>query len=449
MTPLPERDSGIADYRWGNALYVDFSLGDAYVFLEKRIVLIAMAHDSSTVRVGEKEVVLRVARRALPVVIDGVRLFLADNRNVKELTSDPAFHGLTRKDALLCLSDASRPLLDAEQYTFPISRRDGYHWHMEERSQMFTYYGDAPYMKHVGLGVGASPYYRSHEGIDFNMHDARGIEKHPLVAIEAGRVELLVQTNEDEVCAIIGSDSNPQIYYVYQHLCVRHCYVSAGQSVKRGEKLGCIWGDGVWGHLHFSVVHRDGIPGYADRYNNLLNAFPQMYELWHGDLAPRPRIWTRGHLTFGHEKSAVENKLSTAVFDDIVGYGWRIEDWCAAASVDAYPERTGSLPLGKVLHEGTRAAAENPNDHLDFEVTVAPGNHAVRVRVGDVFQNTWQRVACCGVDLGTFTLEAGNLQWTKEARVRVPDGRLTVRIGLKDRNTRAGISELIFALEQA
>lgn len=405
--------------------------------------MIQLDHNYCTIKVGDTEKRLIVARRSLPTVMEGIRIFVADNKNVKNLTSDEEYHGLAQKDAFICLSDASEPLLDPERFSFPISRRDGYHWHMEESSHMYAYYGYAPYFKGAYYLSKGDKFYRSHEGIDFNLHDGRGIEKHPLVVIEAGTVRR-VQINKDEICVIIESESDPEIYYIYQHIYVKHCYVKEGQCVGRGDLLGYIWGDGVWGHLHFAVVNRDALPEHDERYFDLLNCFPQMFELWHGDMQVRPKVWKEGQFTFGHKKDKVENKLRMAVYDDIVGYGWRIEDGCTAGAIDSYPNQGLNLPLNKVMHEGTRAECRNPENFIDFEVTVEPGHYSVRVKVGDMEKSSWQHVTLCGVEAGTFELEANCFQWTTETTINVQNGRLIIRIELKDNYTRAGISELHF-----
>lgn len=429
-------------YRWGNATYLNLAIGESYEYKGKSIVLISMRNQFCTVKVGETESSLSVVRRGLPTELEGVRVFVADNQNVKWLTSDDEYHGLLEKDALLCLSDASKPLLDPERYTFPISRRDGYCWDMEEASHMYAYYGHAWYFRsdyHLSKG---DKFYRSHEGIDFNMHDGRGIQKHPLVAVESGEVVMVHQVNKDETCIILKSDSDANIYYIYKHCNVRYCYVMEGQHVEKGTELGCIWGDNVWGHLHFAVVHQESLESYNNRYFNLLNCYPQVLELWHGDLTPRPRVWTEGKFTFGHKKWQVENKLRSAAYDDIVGYGWQIGEWCTACGLEK--NREGNLRVTKVLHEGTKAECVNPNDYYDFDIAVENGTYTVSVMVGDINQPSWQKLSFNDVDAGTYEQGANQFTWTPEHRVEVTDDRLTVRLGLRDRNTPAGITELHF-----
>lgn len=429
-------------YTWGNATYINLSVNESYVYSGKKITLVSMENNYCTIKVGDTGKRLVVARRTLPDVMEGIRVFVADNKNVKELTSDSEYHGLLTKDAFICLSDAARPLLDPERYCFPISRRDGYDWHMEESSHMFAYYGHASYFKspyHLSKG---DKFYRSHEGIDFDLHDARGIEKHPLVAVEAGTVRMVLQANQDEMCIIIESASDANIYYIYKHIYVKYYYVQEGQKVQKGDILAYIWGDGVWGHLHFAVVYQKAIPSYDLRYFDLLNCFPQAYELWYGDLSSRAKVWTEGYFTFGHKKWMVENKLRAAVYDDLVGYGWKVDEGFTAGAVDIY--EGGNLRLEKVLHPGTAAEYENPNNYYDFEVAVPNGGYIVNALVGDRERSSWQKISFSGVDAGTYELGANHYAQTSEKSVEVEDGRLKVRIVLKDSNTRAGISQLYF-----
>lgn len=433
-----------SSYTWGNATYVDCFVNESIEFSGKKITLVSLENNFCTVRVGSVDERLVVARRSLPVVIEGIRIFIADNKNVKNISTDSEYHGLMKHDAFICLSDASQPLLDPERYIFPISRQDGYHWHMEESSHMFSYYGYSSYMKKAYNLSEGEKYFRSHEGIDFNLHDARGIEKHPLVAIEAGTVRMVHQANKDEMCVIIESESDPGIYYIYKHIYVKHYYVKEGQHVKKGDMLAYIWGDNVWGHLHFAVVKQGSLPEYNKRYTNLLNCFPHMYELWHGDLTSRPRVWKEGQFSFAHDKWQVENKLRMAVYDEIVGYGWRIEDWCTAGALELYPDKSGCLPLQKIMHKGALAECENPHNFYDFEVAVEKGSYIVSAKVGEMEESSWQKVTFNGVEAGTFELVAGEFQGTETKTVKVLDGRLIVRIELKDKNTRAGINELHF-----
>lgn len=440
---MPSPNPPPPTYAWGNAIYVDLSVGDAFSFLGKDIALLRIENQRAVVRIGATEVRLTRVERALPSVVEGARVFLADNRNVKSLTTDPDVHGLLQRDALLCLSDASKPLLDPARYAFPISREDGYGWSMEEASAIFAYYG-IPWSPSKGAG-----YLRSHEGIDFNLHDGRGIEKHPQVAIEDGVAHWVKVTNADEACAAIQSASDPNIYYIYQHLCNRLLRVADGQAVAKGQAIAYNWGDGSWGHLHLAVTHRPTPPTYEDRYTNVLNVFPQMYELWHGDLAPRPRVWTRGRFAFAHPKAQVENKLHLSAYNDINGYGWRIADWCAAGAMQRHPYNSGSIAFKKTLHAGHPAEARNPEDHYAFEVAVEPGAYAVSAQVGDVLRPTWQRVGFNRADAGLFELAPAQLAWTDEIEIDIPDGRLVLRIALRDDETYAGISQLHFAKVKA
>ena len=415
---------------WGNSIYVDLAVGDSVTFLGRQVRLVSTQASHCTVRVDSVSKELIVARRSLPDVINGVRVFVAMNRSVAQITPDSIAgeYGLMQKDVLLCLSNPARPLLEPERYAFPISRRDGYHWSMEEGSHMFAYLGWAAYMSK----------YRSHEGIDLNMHDARGKQIHPLVAIETGTVVLAagpeVTGAKNEGCIIIRSKSQQDIYYVYKHVHEKSMRVKNGQRVIKGQIVGYIWGDGKWGHLHFAAVRREEQPGYRDRYDNLLNCFPQLYELWHGDLHSRQRHRTEGEFRFDKPYWLEGYSSPAYAYDAIVGYGWRLGRWCAAGRIEGDNEPNGRLR--KVLHQGTPAETINPSDYYDFEVEVQPGRYSVRLNVGDQEHATWQRVSVEGVNIGTYSLTKNELQWTPETVIPIRDGRLTVRLHIKDDNSR-------------
>jgi hypothetical protein len=372
-----------------------------------------------------------VARRDLPTVVGNVRVFLADTRDVAALTTDAPKHGSTSRDALLCLSNAKRPLLDPRQYAFPVSRRDGFSWHMSEQSHMHAYLGHAPYK--------GSTYYRSHEGVDIDMHEARGARIHPLVAIEDGVVEWVAQHPGDpnQACVLLRSRAQPHIAYVYMHLNRPTVAVHAGQELARGDHVAYIWGDEVWGHLHFAVVHAPHEQPFEGRYRNLLNCFPHLYELWHGDLDEHVPVFDNAVFTFGEPKQLCGNKLHRSAYTDVNGYGWRLGEWCPARAVER-----GAV-VRRTLYPGTAAEARNPEEHFDFAVRVVPGTYEVQARVGNAHGPSWQEVAFNGVSAGTFDLRDGGLLRTPARNVAVPDGLLVVRLRVRGEEL-AGITELQF-----
>lgn len=433
VSPRPVRE-------WGNARYVDLAIGEKHRYMGRTLTLLSTAGDSATIEVDGVRETLTVARRTLPTIVSGVRVFLSSNRTLASLTPSKTFpdvYGASRRDALLCLSDPGKPLLDPSRFTFPISRDDGYVWKMEEDSHMFAYISST----------------RAHEGIDLDLHEARGLEKHAIVAVEDGLVHWVetALTGKQEACVLIESTAQPNLYYIYQHLNRDKLLVTAGQKVARGDKLGYIWGDFRWGHLHFAVVgHSDAPPSYSNRYRNLLNAFPQLYELSHGNLDPIPRRWERGQFEFTRQYWLNGNRRRLSAFDDIVGYGWLLGSWCAAGKVETSHNGRTTSPdqsaiLRKRMHAGTAHPAENPNDYFDFEVAVQNGAYRIMAEVGDVYSDTWQAIEFEGMKAGTYTLRAGPPRWTPEQIVTVNDGRLTIRIHLKDELTPAGLRNLNFA----
>lgn len=427
---------------WGNALYVDLAVGQSHSFLGRTVTLLSITANYARVAVDGEQRELIVARRALPEVVNGVRIFIADNRHVADATTDVAFpdvHGLLTRDALLVLSDPAKPLLDRARYTFPIDRSDGYRWTMEEDSHMFAYLGER----------------RSHEGIDLNMHEARGRQLHALVAIESGTIRWIEtsETAPNEACILLQSESQPGIYYVYQHLNENQLLVSPGQKVSKGQKLGYVWGDGAWGHLHFAVPAFGPAPAaFSQRYQHLLNTFPALYELWHGDLEPRPVRRAAGHFSFDRVRFSNGNTTHLGAFDDVVGYGWRLGRRSPAGKVEESVPDGGwgsNARLRRTLFAGTPAEATSADDHYLFEIAIPQGPRRVQVRVsvGDHNHATWQRVSFEGVPAGEYRLEANRFAWTPAVRVPVEDGKLTVRIDV-DGHLPAGISELVFHVVQ-
>jgi murein DD-endopeptidase MepM/ murein hydrolase activator NlpD len=426
---------------WGNITFVDLAVGEAYPFAGKNLKLVALENHCCTVDVEGVQRTLKVARRALPEVINGVRIFVSDNRVVAGLTTDKPFslvHAATTRDALLALSDPARPLVDPAAFVFPISRQDGYTWHMEEDSHQFAYLGPD----------------RSHEGIDLDMHAARGRDLHPLVAMEAGTVRWVEKelTSPNEAWVLIESASQPGIYYTYQHLNRGKVLVSTGQKVSRGQRLGFIWGDNVWGHLHFAVVGYGAEPKYTTRKRYLLNAFPVLYELWHGDLQLRERSWTNGQWIFGRHRAENGNRSYRYAYDPILGYGWDLGRWCPADKVEVFTPRDRDIAnnrdthvlLRKTLYPGERAAATNPRDCYEFHIDVKAGRYRVQARVGAKESSTWQRVSFNGLEAGTYAQAKGMFAWTPPQEVASRDGRLTFRIDLKDAETPACVSALHF-----
>jgi CubicO group peptidase (beta-lactamase class C family) len=290
---------------------------------------------------------------------------------------------------------------------------------------------------------------RSHEGIDIDLTDARGKGIHALVAIEDATVRWIAQGNSPEACLLLESASYPGLYYIYQHLNRDKLFVQPGQKVRRGEKLAYIWGDGRWGHLHFSVVGSGGQPDYGQRYRSLLNCFPHLVELWHGSLTLEIPVRTSGNSRFANQYWEDGNRQHLSAWSDVLGFGWQLGDWCAAGKVGTSLTDEGGKPfqgarLSKIIHQQTGHPARNPQDWFDFEVAVENGTCRVRAEVGDQYAATWQWVEFEGVDAGTFELPPGQLRRTDERPVTVNDGRLTARIQLRDNRTPAGLRNLTF-----
>ncbi len=417
-----------------NMTFVNLAAGQAYEYLGKRVVLKSIQGDSATVEVDGQGARIPLARLTLPIVLNGVRVFVSDTRIMANLTPNPSprgrgnVRGAVTKDALLCLSDPAKPLLDPQRYTFPVDRSDGFDWEIGANSHTFAFLDPD----------------RQHEGTDIPILAGRTAPVHALVAIEDARVLWAVKHSGEQVGVLLESRRQPGIYYHYQHLSAAALRVSAGESVKRGQKLGYIWGDNRWGHLHFTIGAW-GAPPAHQKYEYAIAAFPLLYELWYGDLHARPRQWSYGAWTFARPRAINGNVKHMGAFNELLGYGWILGDWCPAAKVPPDKEDVLSALPSKTLFAGTSAAATNPQDHYDFEIAVPHGRYALQALLGAANLATWQRVFFEGVAAGTYDLEPSAFAWTPERIVRVGDGRLTIRLHLRDATTPAGLSEIMFA----
>jgi murein DD-endopeptidase MepM/ murein hydrolase activator NlpD len=424
--------------KWGNSTYVDLEIGQSTKYMDKTIKLISLDNNWCTVEVDDVRAKLIVARREIPSVINGVRIFISDNKNVEQLAiiqKYPQLHGAMKGDALICLSDPFVPLLDPSKFIFPVDRSDGYLWTKATNSHMWGYLRPA----------------RSHEGIDIDMNRARGRVIDAIVAIEDGVIRWKADGEAHETCLCIESNSNPGVYYIYQHLNRESVRLKSGDTVTRGQFLAYIWGDGRWGHLHFSVSTSDSVPEFNNRYVSVLNCFPQLYELWHGYLDIHTQVRSNGYFTFAKQYWLNGNEQFLNGYDDILGYGWDLGTWCTAYTVERSVLDEGQSPdqsaiLRKTMHTNTRRPATNPNNYFDFEIAVPNGDYIINAKIGNNYGPTWQEVHFENIEAGVFDLPVPMVIWTGEKRVKVSDGRLTIRIAVKDNNTDAGCYELYFHL---
>ncbi|MCY1723150.1 hypothetical protein OU798_22570 [Prolixibacteraceae bacterium Z1-6] len=430
------------DILWGNSSYYNLNVGDSIILNSTVIKLLELNNHFNKIEVGNDTIWLKVSRRSLPVSINNVRLFVADNRNVKNITDDTDVHGLLLKDVLICVSDSKFKMLDPHQYRFPISFNDGFLWSVEEDSYMFSYWGKEEKER--------EKYFRSYEGIGLDLNDARGIEKHWIVAMENSTVVWVEDKNidrmEKEACVLLQSDSNPAIYYLYNHLYTKTIEVKKGQKLMSGELLGTVWGDEDWSHLQLLVIKSDSVPTYQNRFHNSLNFFPQLYELYFQHAFSTTKSFTRGRIQFGRSNNINQNQKNTSAYEIYAGKGWDLQRWNTADKVErAEKGNDGNARLKKVLFSGSAAKCVNPNNYYDYILNVKNGVYRIRAKVGDLYLPSWQKVEFEGVSAETYSLEAGVQKWTSERVVKVADTRLTVRIYIDEENKKvAGLSEIVF-----
>lgn len=431
-----------ADFRWGNGFYYNLNVGESIIFNQVEVKLLKIENHYNQMKIGEDTLWLKVARRSVPEELRGIRVFVADNRAVKSLTNDSLVHSLLTKDALVCLSDSRLPLLDPAQYIFPVSFNDGFMWSADEDSYQFSFY------KPNERQTPAS--YRSFPGVGFDLHDARGLPKHWLVAIENSRVVWVENMPEvrsgSASCVLLESESQPGIYYVYSGLYSQNLLVKRGQKLMAGDPVGTAWGDDLWGNVQVAVVHSEDVPNFPECFHYAVNGFPQIYGLYFQFGTNATRFYTRGRITFGFPRQVSGNRKNVHAFESYTGKGWLLGKWNPADKVEwvtAGPD--GNARLQKVLFEGTPAQCRNPQNYFEYQITVRNGTYRIRARVGDLHLPSWQRIEFEGVASVTKSLDAGETDWTNERVVKVNDGTLNIRIYMDEQENRvAGLSEIVF-----
>lgn len=424
----------LPNFKWGNGSYFNLDIGESIIYQDTEVKLLQLKNHFNKFKIGKDTVWLKVSRRTLPLVKSGLRIFVADNKNVKALAENSNIHSLLQKDVLICLSSFKEFLLDPNKYLFPISFNDGFLWSVEEDSHMFSYES-----KSEGCRV--------HGGIDIDMHDARGKEKHLVIAMENSKVVWVKEnTSKKETCVLLESDSQPGIYYVYSHLNHRKVSVKEGDKLVRGEPIGNIWGDEIWGHLHIAVVKSDSVPDYNSKYFNAINFFPQIYELYFKQTFGFKKSFTKGIISFGQRSDLHGNQKNISSFEEYSGKGWKLGRWNTADKVASSAQgEEANAQLWKSLFSQREIYFTNPNNWFDYEINVHNGIYRIRAKIGDYNLASWQKVLFEGVPVEEYSLPSGRLKWTSERVVEVKDGKLTVRIFVDETNKKpAGISEIVF-----
>ena len=76
--------------------------------------------------------------------------------------------------------------------------------------------------------------------------------------------------------------------------------------------------------------------------------------------------------SFARHRASVENVKRQNAFDEKLGYGWLLGDWCPAKKVEPVEgkDQFSSALLRKSLFAGTVSEATNPLNYFDFEMTV-------------------------------------------------------------------------------
>jgi len=430
------------DFQWASASYYNLNEGESFFYDNTEIKLIQVKNHYNLIKIGNDSVWTKVSRRSLPELLGGLRIFVADNKNVKALTEDSETHSLLKKDALICVSLNGQPLLDPNLFVFPVSFNDGFVWDTESDKYLFSYLGLQECF--------GNTLYRSHPGIDFELNDAKGIEKHWLLALENSTVVWIDENkNEDEkhqVSVLLESSSSPGIYYYYSNLYDRTLEVRKGQNLQAGELIGTPWGDNKRCFVHFAVIKSDSIPANNPESFAVVNFFPQFYDLYFQSTFQISKTFVKGTIFFGRDSDKNGMEKNNLAFEEYSGKGWLIGRWNSTDKVPSVSKGDlGNARLTKVLFAGTKAQCRNPGNNYIFEINVRNGSYRIRAKLGDVAMPTWQNILFENVNAGTPETGAGEFKWTSERIVKVIDGKLTIKINLNENESiPAGISEIVF-----
>jgi hypothetical protein len=177
-----------------------------------------------------------------------------------------------------------------------------------------------------------------------------------------------------------------------------------------------------------------------------LNVFPQFYELYFKRTINFTKSFTRGRIEFGRPRWVNGNQKNLHAFEEYSGKGWQLGGWNVFDKVDwASRGEEGNARLGKIMFGTIKQGNSNPDNYFDYEINVKNGVYRIRAEVGDVEQESWQKIVFEGLEAGTIICKAGEKKWTNEKVVRINDRRITVRIYVDTHNAKvAGLSQLVF-----
>jgi len=423
------------DFRWSHSYYYNLNIGDSIRFNDGTVRLLAIDHQFTQLEIEGDTLNLRVSRRSLPTAINGMQVFVADNKNLAGLTPNSPAHSLLTGDALICLSDFSDRWLAKNDFIFPVSFNNGFLWRGDEDTYIFSLLKEAD-KKH----------FTSYPGIGIDLNDARGLEKHWLVAMEDCTVEWVEETSENSVCVCLSSVGSPGIYYIYDKLFNKTLEVRKSQNLQKGELIGTAWGDELWGHVLLSVVYSNDVPTFENRFSGCVNFFPQLFSLYYENSFQVSNYFSKGTIEFGRRISENGNTLNASASEEYLGKGWKPCKWNTAEKLDWISKGSaGNVRISKILFKGTSAEVTNPNDYCEYEINARKGVYRIRALVGDVEEASWQKIEFNGIDAGTFALAAGEQEWTREVAVKVENLKITVRVYFDPTDkTIAGLSELVF-----
>lgn len=439
VTGLKAQTDDIPDFTWGNTAYFNLNKGESIQYLQKQITLLSINNLCNKIKVGNDTVIVKVCQGSLPLSINDLRLFVADNKNLGYLTDNIAVHGLLSKDVLIAVNKKSVPLLNENYCVFPVSFNEGFTWDPDEDNHVFS----------LVQSDNSAKKFKVCEGVDFDLLNNSKKKNQWMLALEDSKVVWIIENtdnkNRKHVNVLLESESQPEIFYYYGNLYKKNLEVRKTQKLRRGELIGTSSGENDWGRVHFSVIKSDTIPGMGDVGTNVINFFPQLFELYFNTPYSFSKMFSKGTIEFGTNNSSEREDRNISAFEDYAGKGWLLGCWNILGKVPFVARgNNGNVRLSKILFVSTGAESANPKNYYDYEITVKNGTYRIRAKVGDLQMATWQKVQFENIDAGEFSLENGEQEWTSERIVKVNDGKITVRIFIDQQNKTAGLGEIVF-----
>lgn len=429
------------EFTWGNGRFFNLNIGETVTFLNFEIKLLKIDGRTNLLKVNNDTVQLYASGRTLPLETSGLKLFAADNKTLKIISDNKQIHNNLKKDLLICVWNNKLPSLPESDFVFPVGFSTGFNWNGDGTGYFFAAPCNHDWMLKNN--------FLMNDAYDFQISYDNNLSCHPVIAVENSTV---VQTsvagnkNVKEIYLLLKSNSNGNIYYKYRFEGVKSVKLKTGEKLETGQEIVPFYTPGQKVLFSFSVIYSETEPDIKPFSSAIVNVFPQLYELYYRQTNPVIKNFTKGRILFSDGGNAKGISKNMDKYEDWTGKGWLLGAWNIADKVEWTNNiNGGNARLKKTLFENTKAMAVNPVNYFDYEISCPNGIYRIRANMGDVAENTWQRVEFEGIKTSAIHLGPGESKWTDEIVAKVSDLKLTTRIYLDTKNkVPAGISEIVF-----